>query len=219
MWVTAFYFKNYCKVLFFKEPRPFFPDLSTNRYLVQALHLVNPICTILVSIMRLLVLIILCLVLAACDGGLAPPPPAEPGFSGTVYFTPGSWPPADSLVSIMIFASKIYPLDSAAVVAGLFSNPPAIFLYPSISSSLQPFFVDSILYFFPLHSGTYKYIGVVQQISSDILNRGIRVLRVVGFYKDSTNLSQPDSVIVSDAGRVKEINIHVDFRNPPPQPF
>jgi hypothetical protein len=168
--------------------------------------------------MRILILIILCLLLAACDGGLAPPPPTEPGFSGTIYFTPGSWPPADSLVSIMIFASKIYPLDSATVVVGLFSNPPSIFLYPEIGKSL-PVDVDSISYFFPLHSGTYKYIGVVQQISTDLLNGGIRVFRVVGFYKDPTNLPQPGSVIVTDNSQTKGINFQVDFYNPPPQPF
>ena len=186
---------------------------------MSALHLVNRICTILVSFMKLLVLIILCLLLASCDAGLAPPPPIELGFSGTVYFTPGSWPSRDSLVGLMIFASEIYPLDSAMAFAGLFSDPPTIFVYPSMSESLLPFSADSISYSFPLRSGTYKYIGVVQQISSDLKTRGMRVFRVVGFYKDAADLSQPGSVVVNDSSQVKEINIQVDFRNPPPQPF
>ena len=169
--------------------------------------------------MRILPPIILCLLLLSCDGGLAPPPPVELGFSGTVYFTPGSWPSADSLVGIMIFASKIYPLDSATVFAGLFSNPPSIFIYPSVTESLLPFYADSISYSFPLSSGTYKYIGVVQQISSDLLTNGIRIFRIVGFYKDSLNLSHPGSVIVNDIAQIKNINIQVDFNNPPPQPF
>jgi hypothetical protein len=169
--------------------------------------------------MRYLFLTILCLLLAACDGGLAPPPPIELGFSGTVYFTPGSWPPSDSLISLAIFASQIDQLDSANVYSGLFSNPPKIFLYPSMSESLQPFNVDSIAYSFPLRSGTYKYVGVIQQVSFDLVNRGIRVFRVVGFYKDPTNFSQPGTVEVNDAAQVKGINIDVDFRNPPPQPF
>jgi len=80
--------------------------------------------------MKLLVLIILCLLLASCDAGLAPPPPIELGFSGTVYFTPGSWPSRDSLVGLMIFASEIYPLDSAMAFAGLFSDPPTILFIP-----------------------------------------------------------------------------------------
>ena len=168
--------------------------------------------------MRFLIFIFLCVLLASCDAGLAPPPPVELGFSGTVYFTPGSWPPADSLVSLWVFASNIYPLDSATVYAGLFSNPPTIFLYPDMSKSL-PFFVDSISYSFPLQPGTYKYIGVIQQTSSNLFTLGIRVFRVVGFYKDPANLLQPGTVVVNNLSQVKGINIQVDFRNPPPQPF
>jgi hypothetical protein len=168
--------------------------------------------------MRFLLLIILCLCIASCDGGLAPPPPVELGFSGTVHVAPGSWPPADSLAGLLIFASKIYPLDSATVYQGLFSNPPTIFVYPDFSKSL-PFFIDSISYSFPLSSGTYKYIGVIQQTSSDLFNLGIRIFRVVGFYKDTTNHTLPGTVIVNDNSQVQGINIQVDFRNPPPQPF
>jgi hypothetical protein len=169
--------------------------------------------------MKHIALPILCLILAACDDGLAPPPPVELGFSGTVYFTPGSWPPPDSLVSLLIFASQVYPLDSAKVYSGLFSNPSTIFAYPSLSGSLPLTQVDSISYSFPLPSAIYKYIGVIQQTNSDLIGHGIRVFRVVGFYKDSIDSSQPGNVLVNDTYQVKGININVDFRNPPPQPF
>jgi hypothetical protein len=167
--------------------------------------------------MRFLIFIILCLLLAACDGGLAPSPPAELGFSGTVYFAPGSWP-ADSLVSLWIFASQVYPLDSAKVYAGLFDSPTTIFLYPSLTSSL-PFYIDSLQYSFSLRSGTYKYIGVIQQNNPDLAGQGIKVFRVVGFYKDPVNPLLPGVVEVNDSLQVKGINIDVDFKNPPPQPF
>jgi hypothetical protein len=154
--------------------------------------------------------------IAACDGRLAPPPPL--GFSGTVYFTPGSWP-TDSLFSLWIFASQIYPLDSAKVYAGLFGSQTTIYLYPSISQSLPLSEVDSMSYSFPLQSGMYRYVGVIQQVSPDFASKGIRAFRVVGFYKDSTNLLQPGIVDVNDSYQLKGINIDVDFRNPPPQPF
>jgi hypothetical protein len=173
----------------------------------------------LVFAMRSFALIILCLTLTACDSGLAPPPPIELGFSGTVYFAPGTWPPSDSLFNLWIFASQNYPLDSATAFSGLFQSPQKIFLYPSFSQSLTLIEVDSIPYSFPLRSGTYKYIGVIQQISSDLIGRGIRVFRVVGFYKDPTNPLQPVSIEVNDSAQVKGINIDVDFHNPPPQPF
>ena len=175
-----------------------------------------PLLNILV-VMRFLIFIILCVVFIACDAGLAPASPAELGFSGSVYFVPGSWP-ADSLVSLWIFASQVYPLDSSKVYAGLFGNPVTIFLYPSMSSSL-PFYVDSLEYSFPLSSGIYKYIGVIQQKDSDLQGLGVRVFKVVGFYQDSVNSSLPGIVQVNDSVQVKGININVDFNNPPPQPF
>ncbi len=168
--------------------------------------------------MKLCIIIVFCLLLASCDAGLAPPPPIQPGISGTVFFSHGSWPPADSLVSVWIFASKIYPLDSATVYNGLFSSPPTISIYPSMASSL-PFNVDSISYFFPLSTGTYKYIGVIQQTSADIFTRGIRVFRVVGYYKNVGIPAQPGSVTIQEASQVQDINITVDFKNPPTQPF
>jgi hypothetical protein len=171
--------------------------------------------------MKQLIIIPICLTLIACDGGLAPPPPKPPvelGFSGTIYYAPGSWPPVDSLVNLMIFASQIYPLDSSLVSTGLFSDPPTIFLYPQIGQSLS-FFEDSTSYSFPLKSGTYKYIGVLQQLSSDMLTYGIRVFRVVGFYRDPLIPSQPGSVVVNDTSQIEGININVDFQNPPAQPF
>jgi hypothetical protein len=166
--------------------------------------------------MRFLVLFILCFMLAACDGGLAPLPMAEPGFSGTVYFTPDSWP-KDSLFSLWIFASQVYPLDSEKVYNGLLGSKTTIFLYPSISQSLPLIEADSMLYSFPLQSGLYRYVGVIQQITPDFA--GIRSFRVVGFYKDPINPLQPGIVEVNDTSTVEGININVDFNNPPVQPF
>jgi hypothetical protein len=157
---------------------------------------------------------IICSLLIACDGGLAPPPPIELGFSGTVYFT-GQWP-SDSLISLWIFASQIYPLDSVKVYSGLFFTPHTIFLYPSMSQSLR-FNVDSLHYSFPLPSATYKYIGIIRQTSA--ISNGIRAFRIVGFYKDSTDISNPGVVEVNERDQVQGINIEVDFQNPPPQPF
>jgi hypothetical protein len=85
-----------------------------------------------------------------------------------------------------------------------------------MSQSL-PFNIDSLLYSFPLQSGTYKYIGVIRQTCA--ISNGIRAFRVVGFYKDSTDASKPGIVEVNDREQVKGINIDVDFQNPPPQPF
>jgi hypothetical protein len=167
--------------------------------------------------MKFLLPFIICLFIIGCDGGLAPPPPVELGFSGTVHFASGYWPPIDSLHSLWIFASQIYPLDSNKVYEGLFGNPITIFLYPSISQSLPLGVVDSISYSFPLKSGTYKYVGVIQQVNPNLTN--IRAFRVVGFYKDSLDALLPGIVEVNDSYQIHGIDIDVDFQDPPPQPF
>ncbi len=166
--------------------------------------------------MKFLLPFIICLFLTGCDGGLAPPPPVELGFSGTVHFAPGYWPPSDSLYNLWIFASQIYPLDSVKVFAGLFGNPMTIFLYPGVTQTLAVGMIDSIAYSFPLKSGTYKYVGVIQKISPDL---NIRAFKVVGFYRDSSHASQPGTVEVNENRQISGINIDVDFQHPPPQPF
>ena len=50
--------------------------------------------------MKKLLTLALAIVLLSCDHGLAPLPPVEPGFGGTVTFEKGSWPSADSLVNL-----------------------------------------------------------------------------------------------------------------------
>lgn len=158
-------------------------------------------------------------VLTACNGGLSPAPPPKPGLSGTVYFEEGTWPGSpsvpDSLTSLWIFASQVYPLDSTLVFNGLFSSTPTIFLYPSVIQNL-PFYVDSVRYFFSVPLGLYKYIGVIQRLDQSF---SVRSLRVVGFARNPADTTQPLQVQVSEGTVASDVNIHVDFHNPPPQPF
>jgi hypothetical protein len=171
--------------------------------------------------MRNYIFILCALVFMGCDGGLSPTPPLKPGISGTVFFNRNSWPGTptspDSLSNLWIFASQIYPLDSSLVINGLFlSTPPTMYLYPSAIENL-PLYVDSVNYFFPLPVGTYKYVGIIQHITPDY--NTIRSLRVVGVASVATNSTVPREVRVVDAAVTEGINIHVDFHNPPAQPF
>lgn len=151
----------------------------------------------------------------ACDGGLQPDVPIQPGFGGTIRFAQNSWPPIDSLVNLLVFASQIYPLDSTSVFAGLFAQPPQIFFYPSDRERVA-LNVDSSNFFFPLPPSTYKYVGILQHFNVSL---NIRSFRVVGFYFDPKDPSQPLSVLVKEGQQVAGVNMFVDFRNPPPQPF
>ncbi len=165
--------------------------------------------------MKQLVFLALTILFLSCDHGLAPLPPVEPGFGGTIYFAKGTWPPADSLVNLWIFASQVFPLDSAKVFGGLFSNPPTIYLYPALDKSL-PLFGDSVSYSFNLPPATYFYVGVLQRTANDI---NIRSMKVVGMYGTSGDPPLPIPVVVSDVDFLTGIDIRVNFRKPPPQPF
>ncbi len=165
--------------------------------------------------MRKLPLAAIVALLLSCDHGLEPPPPVVPGFGGIVYFEKGTWPVVDSLFNLWIFASEVYPLDSAKVIQGLLSNPPTIYLYPSASGNL-PFLVDSVSYTFALPPATYKYVGVIQRIANDL---NVHSLRVVGMYGTNDNPPLPIPVIVSESNFVTGIDMKVNFLKPPPPPF
>lgn len=163
---------------------------------------------------RNLLLIGLLAALASCEDGLKPPPNVEAGFGGIITFS--FWPPRDSVKNLWLFASQLYPLDSVKIIQGLFSSPPSIFLYPAFDRSL-PYSVDSVEYkFAPLPAGRYRYIGVIQQFN-DVLS--VRSFRVVGVYQNPSDTTQPGEVEFREFEFVPGINLHVNFRQPPPQPF
>ena len=153
----------------------------------------------------------------ACDGGLEPPPPVEPGFSGVVHFTQGTWPSADSLAQIQlwIFASQNVPHDSASIVNGILVAPFTIYLYPSLSVSL-PKGIDSLSYTFRVPAATYQYVGVLQHYGTDLT---ISSFEVVGVYQNAENPGIPRPVAVNEFETSSGIDMYVDFHHPPPQPF
>jgi hypothetical protein len=151
----------------------------------------------------------------SCDGGLQLPPLVDPGFGGTITFERNTWPPSDSLVNLWLVASKIYPLDSVSVFAGIFSDPPQVFAYPGLDKNL-PFFVDSVQYSFALPPGAYRYVAVLQRFRDEL---NIRSFRVVGVYSSQAKPAEPLTVTVRDFEHVAGINLHVNFHQLPPQPF
>ncbi|MGB2869386.1 MAG: hypothetical protein WBD36_13105 [Bacteroidota bacterium] len=155
----------------------------------------------------------------SCDHGLELPPLIEPGFGGTIRFAQGTWPPAtsDSLQNLWLFASQIYPLDSTNVLAGLTSNPPKIYVYPSLVENL-PFFVDSVVYAIHVPPGTYRYIGVIQRYKPGLIS-DVSNYRIVGIVEDPTTPGQPRSIAVRDYEFSAGVDISVDFYHLPPQPF
>ncbi|HEY4611895.1 MAG TPA: hypothetical protein VII11_02820 [Bacteroidota bacterium] len=106
-------------------------------------------------------------------------------------------------------------MDSIKVFTGIFSNPPRIYVYPSLTSNL-PFNVDTVSYSFLLPPAEYKYIAVIQHFNNEI---NARALRVVGLYGTASTPPEPVSLTVRDFEFSRNINITVNFHKPPPQPF
>jgi len=151
----------------------------------------------------------------SCDGGLTVPADIEPGIGGTVFFAQGTWPPADSLQGLWLFASIEYPLDSSRIIAGVLVEPRTIFLFPSLQESL-PFFIDSVRFDFHLQPGTYKYIGVIQQLRPEL---EVRNFRIVGVLPSPADSSLPRLVTIRYDEFVNGLRLDVNFAQPPPQPF
>lgn len=157
--------------------------------------------------------VVLCSVLLSCDGGLTLPPDIEPGLSGALTVQ-GAWPPQDSVKTLWIFASQIFPIDSSKVASGILTNK--ILLYPSIVESL-PYNFSSLSFNFALPPGTYYYIGVLQRFGEGLLDP--KSYRVVGVYSDVGSPGIPRTVAVHEFEVVSGVNVTIDFYNLPPQPF
>ncbi len=161
----------------------------------------------------LLFLAITPILLSSCDGGLALPPDVEPGIAG-VLTVQGPWPPPDSVKTLWVFASQIFPIDSSKVATGILTNK--ILLYPSIAESL-PYNITVRPFNFALPPATYYYIGVLQRFGDNLLDP--KSYRVVGVFSDTSGVGFPRIVEVRDFEVVTGVNIVIDFYNLPPQPF
>jgi hypothetical protein len=157
----------------------------------------------------------LLLLLSGCNEELGPLN-GPSGLSGVVRFK--NWPPADSLLDMRLIVFETIPRDSARIILTLLAGGAAV--YPALGQKF-PMFVDSLRYEFTTQSGTnlqlknYEYIAIVQQYGQNILTDWAPV----GIYTTSPDSSVPAPVRVLLHRIVPNIDIHVDFDNPPPKPW
>jgi hypothetical protein len=163
-------------------------------------------------IRRVIPVLLLFPLLSACDEGLKPTPTYVPRGTVSGLITYHNWPPRDSLVDLRLVAFTQFP--PLNIVSSVLNGVAVV--YPSINdTALVPFYVDSLRYSFQTVAGHYAYLVVAQQFGADIM----KDWRVVGQYDLDTNLAVPTAIDVPENGVVSAININVDFKNPPPQPF
>ncbi len=160
-----------------------------------------------IKLYRYFWLLILVIIVGACDGGLKPIEKSK--ITGTITYVNGKegWPPADSIKDLRVVAFKKYPpgdiLSEIEKKNVLFSN------------NTLPYFVDSSSYVLELDDApqTYEYIVVAQNYGS------LLEWRAIGVYTLSGDKSKPSPVSVGIEKTKRNINIEVDFKNLPPQPF
>jgi hypothetical protein len=161
-------------------------------------------------------LLILMLFAIACDDhGIEPKPPESSGFSGTVRFL-NEWPDSIKRTFIVVFENPLLTPEDFTIFNLKFLsreiplNTP-IFQFSSLDSAYIPTTPG------PFPSGTYAYIAVVQQ-STEEISLARKDWFVSGVYYTPGDTSKPSTMVIPDSTFVRNINIFVDFNNPPQQP-
>jgi len=161
--------------------------------------------------MKVFFLLLISALVFSCDGGLEPPRTPVQVETGTMtgLITYQHWPPLDSLKDLRLVAFRNFPprdIITEVLQGQAMVHPP---------TALVPFFVDSLRFTFTLPVGTYKYVAIAQQFGPTITTDW----RAVGQYDLDSNLTVPSPVIIVLNDTTRDININVDFANPPPPPF
>ena len=142
-------------------------------------------------------LLVLLLLLAACDGGLEPPITSTGAIRATIAYPPlDQWPSADSLRDLRFVALRFVPRDTTD-----FFDLTRI----SFSDGLTRRVLADTVVLSGVPATFYPYAGVAQQFSRNVLDQ-----RPVG-------LVLGDGFLVP-RGDTVDVRVTVDFRSPPPFP-
>ncbi|MBI5326178.1 MAG: hypothetical protein HZB41_13065 [Ignavibacteriae bacterium] len=159
----------------------------------------------------LIISILIFLIFAGCDEGLAPRKVTEKSFlTGTIVYVGGidSWP-KDSMTAVRVASFINYPFtDSLGIIKEILSGN-AYFTVESL-----PLFVDSTNFSIEITNPPVllKYIVVARQLDSNIASQ-----QVIGVYTLSDDKTEPSTLLIEE-GKSYKIKIEVDFKNLPPQP-
>ena len=153
--------------------------------------------------------------LLACDHGIEPLEAESSGFSGTVTFN-SEWPDSIKRSFLVVFQNPLNS-DSDFTIFNLKYLSREIPLGSSqyAYSSLDSAFIPPEPGPFP--SGSYSYVAVVQQ-STENLSFARKDWFVSGVYYANGDTTDPGTMLIPDSTFVRNIDITVDFGNPPPQP-
>lgn len=163
-------------------------------------------------ILFFLFLILILAIFFDCDHGLSPSD-AEivTGIRGTITYE-DNWPPPDSLKEMRLVAFQEFPPGN--IFADILSGRAIAFPSdPNENASLE-FNVNSQEFFMEMPVGTYQYIVIANRFGSNRFSQDS--WRAVGQYTDTDSLP---TAIKLDENTILNIDINVDFKNLPIQPF
>ncbi len=156
------------------------------------------------------------LCLSGCDKGLTPL--NEPsGLSGTIHFK--NWPPPAQMYELRLVAFPTYPADSTNLLGALLTGTVAV--YPPFGASGFPKNGQDTLQFTITTNGTllqvrnYDYVALAWRYGPGLFTDW----RPAGVYSLVPGSNIPTSVRVLLHKTQPNIDIYVDFSNPPPRPW
>lgn len=151
----------------------------------------------------------------ACDHGIEPAPLESSGFSGKVTFI-SDWPDSIKRTFIVVFENPLLS-DSDFTIFNLkyLSREIPLGVQTNNFSSLDSAYIPPTPG--PFQAGSYEYVAVVQQ-STELLSLARKDWFVSGIYYANNDTTKPGTMVIPDSSFVRNINITVDFNNPPPQP-
>ena len=161
------------------------------------------------------VILLILFLASACDHGIEPLEAESSGFEGTISFI-SEWPESVKRSFLVVFQNPLLS-DSDFTIFNLKYLSREIplgvsaYQYSSFDSSYIPPEPG------PFPSGSYGYVAVVQQ-STEVLSLARKDWFVSGVYYANGDTTKPGTMIIPDSTFVRNIDITVDFNNPPPQP-
>lgn len=165
-------------------------------------------------IRRVFLFLILLVMLNSCDKGIEPADQVGPsGFGGTVTFK-GNWPEGITRTHLVVFKSEVktvsdFFLPNLSFVIDSIPNGAKSFTYNSIDNPFSTIFTFS--------PGSYSYVVVAQQ-KTKLITFERKDWFVVGVYCINGDQTKPKTILVMPGKITNDVNILVDFGNPPPQP-
>ncbi|MBT8378745.1 MAG: hypothetical protein KJN64_05920 [Ignavibacteria bacterium] len=153
--------------------------------------------------------------LFSCDYGIEPLPPESSGFSGRINYT-SEWPDSVKRSFLVVFENPlIEPDDFTINNLKYLSREIPLGVQSHNFSSLDSAYIPPDPGPFP--SGSYAFVALVQQ-STENLSFARKDWFVSGVYYEIGDTTKPGTMVIPESTFIRNINIKVDFNNPPPQP-